>query len=97
MSAIYGFYVNLDERGDFYADVRAGNGDTVFEIRAGDDGGIELIEDGFMRGKEDLAGLADYLKETGFIEPDAELLGMADFERRLEEEPESEDEAEPGF
>ncbi|WP_240533969.1 hypothetical protein [Aeromonas veronii] len=33
---LYGYYINLDERGDFYADVRDADGSTVFEIRAGE-------------------------------------------------------------
>jgi len=30
------YYVNLNERGSFYADVRDESGETVFEVRAGD-------------------------------------------------------------
>lgn len=52
----FGYYVNLDERGDFYADVRDPSGETIFEIHAEGDGSIALIEDGFMRHKTDLAG-----------------------------------------
>jgi hypothetical protein len=42
----FGYYINLDERGDFYADVRDANGQTVFEIRSGaslDEGNIGVI------------------------------------------------------
>ena len=52
------YYINLDERGEFYADVREGmdDGKTVFEIH-----GFDIFEDGFMKNKEDLQGLKNYL------------------------------------
>lgn len=56
------YFINLDERGEFYADVRR-NGDTIFEIQ-----GFEIFEDGFMRNKHDLAGLTEYLNSLGLIE-----------------------------
>jgi hypothetical protein len=34
---IYGYYINLDERGDFYADVRDENDQTVFELKSEDE------------------------------------------------------------
>jgi hypothetical protein len=84
----FGYYVNLDERGDFYADVRAPSGETVFEIHAEEDGSIALIEDGFMRHKTDLGGLRDHLAELGLIGRDAELLTSDRFEARLDADPE---------
>lgn len=54
------YYINLDERGEFFADVRNVEGDTVFEIH-----GFDIFEDGFMRHKNDTAGLLDYLRGLG--------------------------------
>lgn len=63
---IFKYYVNLDERGDFNADVRAPDGTTVFEIRDADHL-WDLIDAGFMSGKRDLEGLTDYLAGIGTI------------------------------
>lgn len=87
VSNLYGYYINTDERGDFYADVRNADGQTVFEIRAGDSLGEDessIFEDGFMRNKDDLPGLTDYLRSLGVIPQDAEVLSSSDFEQRLE-------------
>lgn len=75
----FGYYIDLDERGDFYADVRDAAGRTVFEIRAGDlldQDESSIFEDGYMRHKADLKGLTDYLRELGVI-------GAQDFEADL--------------
>ena len=58
------YYINLDERGEFYADVREGmdDGKTVFEIH-----GFDIFEDGFMKNKEDLQGLKNYLVHLGIM------------------------------
>jgi len=53
----YEYFINLDERGEFYADVRDPDGNTVFEIK-----GFEFFEDGFMDHKYDLANLEGYLR-----------------------------------
>jgi hypothetical protein len=53
---ISNYYINLDERGDFYADVRTKSGKTVFEIK-----GFDIFEDGFMRNKKDMKGLEEHL------------------------------------
>ena len=84
----FGYYVNLDERGDFYADVRDPSGETVFELRTEGDGTIALIEDGFMRHKTDLEGLHDHLVGLGLIGKDADLLPSDRFEAALDEDPE---------
>lgn len=83
-----GYYINLDERGDFYADVRDPSGTTLFELHAEEDGAIALIEDGFMRHKSDLTGLQDHLVSLGLIGKEAELLTSERFEARLDESPE---------
>lgn len=80
----FGYYVNLDERGDFYADVRNPVGETIFEIHAEEDGSIALIEDGFMRHKTDLDGLRAHLVDLGLIDRGAELLSSDRFEARLD-------------
>jgi len=85
-----GYYVNLDERGDFYADVRDPSGATIFEVRSEEDGSIALIEDGFMRHKTDLDGLAEHLVSLGLIGIGAELLPSDRFEARLDETPDME-------
>lgn len=71
----YGYYINLDERGEFYADVRDPTGKTVFEIH-----GFEIFEDGFMSSKEDLSGLQEYLGDLGVISLDATIHDMSAFE-----------------
>lgn len=84
----FGYYVNLDERGDFYADVRDPSGTTIFELRAEEDGSIALIEDGFMRHKTDLDGLTEHLVSLGLIGKETELLTSERFEARLDDSPE---------
>lgn len=88
---IYGYYVNLDERGSFYADVRDAAGQTVFEIRA-DGEEIDLVDAGYMRHKTDVDGLAEHLRALEIIPQDAEVLGSRDFEERLEQADEDEPE-----
>ena len=54
-SAVYRYFINLDERGEFYADVRNVRDRSIFEIK-----GFEIFEDGWMRHKHDLDGLKRY-------------------------------------
>jgi len=66
----YGYHVNLNERGSFYADVRNAEGVTVFEVRAGNEVGEDessIFEDGFMSHAEDMDGLTDYLRDLAII------------------------------
>lgn len=97
--AIFGYYVNLDERGEFYADVRRPDGTTVYEVRIPDEDGGSIIEDGYMSHKEDTTGLSTYLQCLGVIPLEGEVLCMADFEERLShaEEPETDDTYEAEF
>lgn len=61
----YQYFINLDERGEFYADVRAKKTQkTVYEIH-----GFDMFEDGFMSDKNDLDGLLDYLISARVIYP----------------------------
>ena len=62
----YKYYVNLDERGEFNADVRAEDGTSVFEIHDIDHL-YELVDGGFMQNKKDLGGLLDYLCGIGIL------------------------------
>jgi len=55
-SNIYTYHINLDERGEFYADIRKNDDETVFEIK-----GSQIFEDGFMKNKKDMVGLKEYL------------------------------------
>jgi hypothetical protein len=56
------YYINLDERGEFFADVRDKKEKTVFEIH-----GFEIFEDGFMRHKKDIISLQQHLINLGII------------------------------
>ena len=72
------YYINLNERGSFYADVRkAIDGQTVFEIKAGDElveGESSIFEDGFMKHKDDLDGLKSHLVSLGIMKEDQRLV-----------------------
>lgn len=75
----YVYVINLDERGEFYADVRKGGeqGKTVFEIRSDEETGeVSLIEDGFMKHKKDLRGLAAYMADLKIMKPGDRLEGI---------------------
>ena len=58
----YEYCINLDERGEFNADVRY-NGETVYEIN-----GHDIFEDGFMNHSVDVCGLAKYLISLGILQ-----------------------------
>lgn len=78
----YGYYINLDERGEFFADVRNSNEDSIFEIN-----GLEIFDDGFMKNKNDIKGLQEYLIYLGIINKDDDILTMHEFEEILNESP----------
>lgn len=67
---IYKYYINLDERGMFYADVRNLNDKTIFEIKINPPYGVydNIFENGYMKHKNDLKGLEEYLKQLGIME-----------------------------
>lgn len=84
---LYGYSINLDERGDFYADVRNERGETVFEIKAGnslDEDEASIFEVGYMKHKHDLAGLTDYLRSLNIIPDDAKIVYLDEQERHLD-------------
>jgi hypothetical protein len=83
----YGYSVNLDERGQFYADVRSEDGRTVFEVRSADsDDESDLVQDGFMSNWLDIAGLSSYLEQMGVIENGATIWMLSDAESHWEEQ-----------
>ena len=64
------YFIKLDERGSFSADVRDESGQTVFTILAGDELGEDessIFEDGFMKHKGDLVGLRYHLINLGIM------------------------------
>lgn len=72
------YHINLDERGEFYADVRDENDKTVFEIKYDpNDPDFEEDPDFFinmgMKHTEDIKGLEEHLKELDIIPADGEL------------------------
>lgn len=73
------YHINLDERGSFCADVRNSEEETVFTIKSGDElpeGETSIFEDGFMKHKDDMSGLEDYLMEMGIIPIGATIQNM---------------------
>jgi hypothetical protein len=64
----FSYFINLDERGEFSADVRDPDGITVLEI------GADIFEDGFMRHKHDLDGLRNYMIHLGIMTTNATLI-----------------------
>jgi len=53
------YTIDMDERGEFRATVYGPGGKEVLEVNE------ETIEDGFMKNKNDLKGLAEYLEHLG--------------------------------
>ncbi|PZO71698.1 MAG: hypothetical protein DI629_21355 [Mesorhizobium amorphae] len=79
MARAYGYYINLDERGSFHADVRGIDGKTILEVRAeGED--PELVEDGFMSDRHDVSGLEAHMREVGLIGENDRVLPFCEFE-----------------
>lgn len=66
---LYGYYVNLDERGEFYADLRDASGTTVYELRSEEDGSLAPVEDGYMKHRKDMHGLEEMLKTLASCHP----------------------------
>jgi len=73
MENTFKYYINLDERSEFYADVRDHTGKTVFEIKANDEED-NIFADGFMKHKNDLNGLKEYLVHLGIMQPTQRLI-----------------------
>ena len=78
--AIYGYYVNCDERGEFRADVRAQDDTTLYEVMSDEDGEIVEIEGGFMSDPYDVSGLYDMLRQNGVLSEDDKMLPATEAE-----------------
>jgi len=79
-TSVYQYVIDLDERGEFNASVRDAADNVVCEINGG-----QIFEDGFMDHKNDTDGLTDYLVHLGVIRDGDEVLGVTQFESRLEQ------------
>ncbi len=74
--APFTYSIDLDERGSFCASVSDRDGKTVFSIKDGnelEEGETSIFEDGFMKNKNDLAGLRKHLIELGIMTEDDSL------------------------
>ena len=79
----FGYYINLNERGYFEADVRDQSGKTIFEVKSGLSlaaGESDLIEDGFMKHANDLKGLETYLKSLRLLPDQGRLMSAKKFD-----------------
>ena len=67
----YEYRVDLNERGIYVAHVEDESGKIIFRISNEDseNGELWIIEDGFMRHTEDMAGLTEYLIDIKIIPP----------------------------
>ncbi|TBW57423.1 hypothetical protein EZI54_07125 [Marinobacter halodurans] len=77
----FGYFINLDERGAFSADVRDLSGYTVFSYDSMEQV-AEDIDAGFIKHAKDLSGIGEMLVSHGLIPESAELLSMTDQESR---------------
>jgi hypothetical protein len=78
---VFGYVINLDERGAFFADVRDLNDNSVYEVKSDDEGLIWQVEDGFMKHAKDISGLQEYLVSLQIIQPNERILQGSDFHR----------------
>lgn len=79
-ASLFGYYINLDERGEFYADVRNSAGETICEFHTQD--ARELIEDGLIKNIRDPHEVGRHLISTGVLPSGSELLSSVEFEKR---------------
>ena len=68
---VFGWVIDLDERGSFRAHVEDAGGSAVFRCsnEESEDGDLWLLVDGFMRNTDDTDGLSRYLRSVGLIGP----------------------------
>jgi hypothetical protein len=80
---VFGYVINLDERGSFSADVRDLKDRTLYEVKSDDEeeGVIWQVEDGFMKHARDINGLHQYLIHLDILKPTDRLLSESDFNR----------------
>ncbi len=73
---IFEYFINLDERGEFQADVRDPDGKTVYTITGEPCDGFssDVFSHGFMRHKYDLDGLKALLVGLDIMEPENTLV-----------------------
>jgi hypothetical protein len=69
------YIIDLNERGSFRAHVEDSSDNIIFEISNDDseDGSLWIVEDGFMKHIDDVAGLEEYLKELEIIPENGKL------------------------
>ena len=84
MSQDFGFYINLDERGEFFADVRRLDEQTIWELHTEE--AAELVEDGFIDNPRDLQQIEKHLKSVGVLREADSLHGMQAFETIQEQQ-----------
>lgn len=68
------YMINMDERGEFSADVRDDSGKTIYEIKNDEEGNVPEIEDGFMRHTTDIEGLEKHLKSLDIMPKKSHLV-----------------------
>jgi hypothetical protein len=81
----FGYYINLNERGSFNADVRDMDGKTLLEVASDEDGEVWQVEDGFMKDCSDVSGLTEYAVSAGILPAGAQIHSRSKFERMQEE------------
>lgn len=89
----FGYYINLDERGSFDADLRDMDDNSLMTVSneeqdgEGNDvqGEIGLVEAGYMKHGRDIDGLASYAIQMGIIPAGSVVLNSRDFEAAQEE------------
>lgn len=77
----FGYYVNLDERGSFSADVRNMDGQTILEVETDDFGSVWFVEAGYMKDTQDITGLAEFAVKIGTLPVGTKFHSMSDFEK----------------
>lgn len=89
----FGYYINLDERGSFDADLRDMDDKSLMTVsneEQDEDGNvvqgeIGLVEAGYMKHGRDIDGLASYAIQMGIIPAGSVVLNSRDFEAAQEE------------
>jgi hypothetical protein len=83
----FGYFVNLNERGSFNADLRDADDNSLMTVSndESEDGAIALVEDGYMKHGEDLSGLAAYAIQMGIIPAGSSVLPAKDFEAVIDQ------------
>ena len=89
----FGYYINLDERGSFDADLRDMDDKSLMTVSNEEQDGegnvvqgeIGLVEAGYMKHGRDIDGLASYAIQMGIIPAGSVVLNSRDFEAAQEE------------